>query len=170
MRSKIIRIIILIIGTATVASNKIKPVAPMAFLIKTLLDKMNEIYSEYGCYLHRQLSFAYEGQSGMETMNEIMTSLRNEPPKTIGGYNVTVVNDYLTSKSTCIKCGEVKEITLPKSNVIGFELDGGNSVIVRPSGTEPKIKVYLSAVGESADATSAICDKLAADMTEITKK
>ena len=137
---------------------------------KTLLERMNELYNEYGYYLHRQLSFAYEGQSGMETMNEIMTSLRNDPPKAIGGYNVTVVNDYLTSKSTCIKCGETKEITLPKSNVIGFELDGGNSVIVRPSGTEPKIKIYLSAVGESAKATNDICDKLAADMTEITKK
>lgn len=136
----------------------------------TLLDKMNELYKTYGYYHHKQLSFAYEGQSGMETMNSIMTSLRNEPPKSIGGYDVISVQDYLKSTSTDVKSGKTTEITLPKSNVIGFTLSDGNSAIVRPSGTEPKIKIYLTAVGKDNDETLEITEKLEKDMTALTNK
>lgn len=136
----------------------------------TLLDKMNELYKEFGYFMHKQLSFAYEGQSGMETMQAIMTSLRNNTPEKIGSYKVIAKSDYLESVCTNIVSGEASKIDLPKSNVIGFDLEGGNSVIARPSGTEPKIKFYLTAVGESIEETQKICDKLGSAMTEITSK
>lgn len=136
----------------------------------TLIDKINALYEKYGYYFHKQLSFAYEGQSGMETMNEIMTSLRTDAPAEVGGLKVLKVNDYLSSKTTDVATGKETDITLPKSNVIGFELEGGNSAIVRPSGTEPKIKVYLTAVGDSKKHCEDICAKLEQTMTKLTTK
>ena len=136
----------------------------------SLIDKINELYEKFGYYMHKQLSFAYEGQSGMETMQSIMTSLRNNPPASIGGYKIIGINDYLTSESQDIESGVKATIDLPKSNVIGFELENGNSAIVRPSGTEPKIKVYLTAVGKSGNETDEICNKLEKTMTELTSK
>lgn len=136
----------------------------------TLIDRMAQLYSKYGYYIHKQLSFAYEGQSGMEAMNAIMTELRENHLTEIGGYKVTAVNDYLTSQSVNTESGAVTAIHLPKSNVIGFELAGGSSAIVRPSGTEPKIKVYLTAVGDNQQATEVVCDSLAQAMTAVTAR
>ena len=78
----------------------------------------------------------------------------------VAGYNVCEVADYVASVRTLISSGEKVTINLPKSDVLEFVLDGGNSLIIRPSGTEPKIKIYVSTVGTSADDAKAVSDKI----------
>ncbi|MBR3737833.1 MAG: phospho-sugar mutase, partial [Eubacterium sp.] len=104
-------------------------------------------------------SYTFEGAAGMEKMAGIMDTLRANPPKEIGGYAVTAVSDYKTSK-TVYTSGKEEVIELPKSNVLAFALEKGNKVIVRPSGTEPKIKAYITAVGESKTNAAEIAEKL----------
>lgn len=116
---------------------------------KTLIDILSAIYEKFGFYLCSQKSFTCEGESGMKQIKGIMEHLRTEPPKEITGSAVIKTDDYELSVSRTAE-GK-KPITLPKSNVIAFFLADGGSLIVRPSGTEPKIKLYISAVGSSAE-------------------
>ena len=124
-----------------------------------LVDVMNSLYDEFGYYANVVESYTFEGAAGMEKMAGIMDTLRANPPKEIGGFAVCAVSDYKTSKTTFTDGGE-EVIELPKSNVLAYALEGGNKVIVRPSGTEPKIKAYITAVGESKDAANAAAEKL----------
>ena len=123
---------------------------------KTLLDAIEALYREFGYYRNALCSFAFEGESGMHTMQELMKKLRANAPEDIAGYKVESVVDYDTDGTG-----------LPRANVLEYHLGGGHKLMVRPSGTEPKIKVYLSAVGDSeaaADAVNAALAKAAADM------
>lgn len=112
---------------------------------KTLIDVMNELYEKYGSYINRVESFQFKGAAGMEKMKEIMSELRENQPENIAGEKIIKVIDYSTGVVTDCKTGEKTETGLPSSNVISFELPKNNSVVVRPSGTEPKIKVYITA-------------------------
>lgn len=116
---------------------------------KTLYEALQDIYSKYGYYICSQVSFTCEGQSGMQRIFDIMQDLRYTERKDISGMQIAKVSDYETSLTTFAATGEKQTIDLPKSNVIGFDFEDGSSIIVRPSGTEPKIKMYLSAVGIS---------------------
>ena len=111
----------------------------------SLLEARENMYKKYGMFYQTLYSFTFEGESGMNKMDEIMTTLRNNPPTSIAGVPVVKFDDYKASTSKDIASGEVTELTLPKSNVLAFFLEGGSKVIVRPSGTEPKIKTYLTA-------------------------
>ncbi len=111
----------------------------------TLLEARENMYKKYGMFYQTLYSFTFEGESGMNKMDEIMTTLRNNPPTSIAGIPVVKFDDYKASTSKDIASGAVTELTLPKSNVLAFFLEGGSKVIVRPSGTEPKIKTYLTA-------------------------
>ncbi|MBR3971115.1 MAG: phospho-sugar mutase [Ruminococcus sp.] len=111
----------------------------------TLLEARENMYKKYGMFYQTLYSFTFEGESGMNKMDEIMTTLRNNPPTAIAGISVVKFDDYKASTSKDIASGAVTELTLPKSNVLAFFLEGGSKVIVRPSGTEPKIKTYLTA-------------------------
>ena len=115
----------------------------------TLLDAINKLYAEFGCYRNALHSFAFEGESGMHTMDAIMKQLRQTPPTAIGGITVESMVDY-----------NAADTGLPKANVLEFRLAGGAKLMVRPSGTEPKIKVYLSAVAPTEEAADAINDTL----------
>ena len=126
-----------------------------------LVDVMNSLYDEFGYYGNAVQSYTFEGAAGMEKMAGIMDTLRAEPPKEIAGYAVKAVSDYKTSK-TVFTDGKEEVIDLPKSNVLAFALDGGNKVIVRPSGTEPKIKAYITAIGKSKADAAAVEEKLIA--------
>ena len=130
----------------------------------SLCDLMDSIYKEHNYFLNETLSFDFEGSSGMETMSNIMTKLRNEPPKAIAGYDVIATADYQLSESKDLLTGETAEIKLPKSNVLSYSLTNNNACIVRPSGTEPKIKLYITGVGNDRDAAKKIVDSIAADM------
>ena len=133
----------------------------------SLLQAREAMYKEYGNYVHTQASFQCEGASGMERMKEIMAGLRAEPPKAIGGLKVETVADYVASEETDMTTGAKTALTLPKSDVLAFKLEQGASVIIRPSGTEPKIKAYYTTIGESREAAAALEQTIAADFKAI---
>lgn len=118
---------------------------------KNLYEVLCEIYAEHGYYSCNQNSFYCEGQSGMKKISDTMSNLRNNPPKEICGVKVSVFKDFGKSVSLNLATGDEDKINLPKSNVLGFYLENGASVIVRPSGTEPKIKLYTTAVGATLE-------------------
>lgn len=126
---------------------------------KTLDDVMNELYQKYDHYLNETRSYEFEGLAGMKTMANIMTALRNTPPTEIAGYTISELADYQESYSKDLTTGATTVITLPKSNVLSYTLSTGGAVIVRPSGTEPKIKIYVTAVGKSHDEAQDIANK-----------
>lgn len=131
---------------------------------KLLSDVINELYAEFGYYQNTTLNFAFEGAAGMEKMKQVMDSLRKNPPASIAGHKVVQRADYLRSEAVDLLSGEKTEIKLPKSNVLSYSLEGGSSAIVRPSGTEPKIKVYVTSVGEHEEAASAATRAIADEM------
>ena len=127
---------------------------------KTLDQVINKLYDEFGYYYNKTEAFEFEGSEGMKTMANIMSTLRQSHPKEIAGFKVTRASDYLNSRTKDIETEKEKDIDLPKSNVLAYELEGGGSVIVRPSGTEPKIKVYITSVGESEKDAVSLADKM----------
>lgn len=133
----------------------------------TLLQARENLYRKYGVYLHSQKSFTCEGAAGMEKMKELMTMLREKTPKTIGGLPVQRFADYVASVETNLEDGSKKAITLPKSDVLSFFLPDNASVIIRPSGTEPKIKAYFSTTGKTMEDAKAVQEKMAEDFTKI---
>lgn len=113
----------------------------------SLIDALNGLYEKFGLYCESVGNFQFEGASGMKKMAEIMEHMRTNPPKEIGGAKVVSVSDY--ERSICTTDSGEEPITLPKSNVLEYRLDNQCTAIVRPSGTEPKIKLYLSLVGKT---------------------
>ena len=113
----------------------------------SLVDALSNLYDKYGYYYCSQKSFTCEGQAGMKQIAGIMERLATDPPAEIGGLKVDRFDNLNKSESLDIESGKISKIDLPKSNVLGFYFADGSSLIVRPSGTEPKIKLYLSAVG-----------------------
>lgn len=130
---------------------------------KSLVEVMNDIYSEFGYYCNIVKSYEFEGAAGMEKMAQIMTSLRENPPKEFAGSPVTYIGDYMTSTAKYLDNGTEEVIDLPKSNVLAYKTADGNGVIVRPSGTEPKIKTYITAIGKTKETAQQTADKLIAD-------
>ena len=117
-----------------------------------LVQAMRALYEKYGYYHNKTVSLSYPGADGAAKMAGIMESLRAEAPVQIAGAKVEAVVDY----ATCVN-------GLPKADVIEFDLEGGNKAIVRPSGTEPKIKLYIFAKGEDAAAADALIDAIEED-------
>ena len=118
----------------------------------SIKERLEEIYAKFGRYLNKVDSFEFPGLSGMEKMAGIMDSLRKNPPAEIGGYKVASVTDYQDTEKT----------GLPKANVLIYALEGGATVVVRPSGTEPKIKTYFTTLGKDLAQAQAQKDRLAA--------
>lgn len=129
----------------------------------SLLQARENMYKKYGVFLQTLHSFTFEGESGMRKMAEIMTSLRNNPPAEIGGLKVVKIDDYQTSISKDLVSETSTQLTLPKSNVLAFFLEGGSKAIVRPSGTEPKIKTYFTAKKPTHDEAASLETALAED-------
>ncbi len=134
---------------------------------KSLAQVIDGLYEEFGYYINSTYAFEFEGAAGMQKMSDIMSSVRNNIPSKIDKYNVTKVCDYLLKKEKDILTGEVNDIDLPKSNVISLNLEGDNAVIIRPSGTEPKIKLYITAVGQDKKNALEICDALVKSSKQI---
>ena len=133
---------------------------------KSLLEHLDEMYKEYGYFEDRAISQNFPGMSGVETMKNMMASMRANSPVTLGGEKVTRVRDLMCDPD------------LPKSNVLQFYLESGTIVSARPSGTEPKIKFYINSMvpaGEGTDAwlaeakqkAAALCDGISADIQKI---
>lgn len=136
---------------------------------KSLAEVMDDIYDEFGYYYNTVSSYTFEGASGMEKMASIMDGLRNNAPSTFGSMDVTVIDDYKTSVSTVLADNSTSKIDLPKSNVLAYTLTDGNKIIVRPSGTEPKIKAYITAIGKTKEEAKEIADRLIADADALMK-
>ena len=123
----------------------------------SIKQRLEEIYEKYGRYLNKVDSFEFPGLSGMDKMAGIMDSLRQNPPAKIGEYPVVKVTDYKKPEET----------GLPAANVLVYKLEGGAEVIVRPSGTEPKIKTYFTTLGKDLAEAQAQKDDLAAAIAPI---
>lgn len=134
---------------------------------KSLAEVIDGLYEEFGYYLNQTYSFEFDGAAGMQKRSDIMTAVRDNTPKSIAGYDVVKVSDYFLRKETDVATGSVTDIDLPKSNVIALHLADDNAVIIRPSGTEPKIKLYITSVGKDKDNAAEICEKLVVASKEI---
>lgn len=117
----------------------------------SIKQRLEEIYQQYGRYYNKVDSFSFPGLSGMDKMKGIMEHLRQQPPTEFAGKKVTEVIDY----------AEPEKTGLPKANVLTYRLDDGSTVVVRPSGTEPKIKTYFTTLGKDLAEAKAEKDKLA---------
>ncbi|HBN79925.1 MAG TPA: phosphoglucomutase [Ruminococcaceae bacterium] len=125
---------------------------------KTLVDAMNDLYEKYGYYVNKLMNFGFAGEDGMKKMDSIMEELRREAPGKIAGYRVCGSSDYLLGRR---RDGDTATgIGLPKSNVLEYRMENGSKLMVRPSGTEPKIKVYLSAKGKTRAESEQVIEKL----------
>ncbi|MBQ6476086.1 MAG: phospho-sugar mutase [Clostridia bacterium] len=134
----------------------------------TLYDGIQELYKTYGYSYELTTSFEMPGKDGMEKMAKTMSAMRASTPWVLGDKKVSAVRDYQTSVRTTAE-GETSEIKIVKSNVLFFEIEDGSWAVVRPSGTEPKIKVYFSAQAESMDAAKAKVAKLQDAFMQIMK-
>ena len=121
---------------------------------KSILDAMNELYSTYGYCLAHVTSVELTGADAMEKAAKIMADLRSNTPEAIGGYKITKINDYGSRTSKNLLTGETLPISLPRSNVLELILGDKGSVIARPSGTEPKVKFYYTAVASDKAAAA----------------
>ena len=125
----------------------------------SIKERLEEIYKEYGRYLNKVDSFEFPGLTGMEKMASIMQKLRDEPLTEIGGHKVVKIMDYKKPEET----------GLPAANVLIYTLENGATVVVRPSGTEPKIKTYFTTLGKTLEEAQAQKDALAAAIEPILK-
>ena len=117
----------------------------------SIKQRLEEIYAEYGRYLNKVDSFEFPGLSGMDKMAGIMSDLRTNPPAEFAGKKVVKCADY----------AKPEETGLPKANVLIYSLEDGSTVVVRPSGTEPKIKTYFTTLGKNLEEAQAEKDALA---------
>ncbi|MBQ3427289.1 MAG: phospho-sugar mutase [Clostridia bacterium] len=131
---------------------------------KSLYEALQDIYKKYGYYAEKTMSYTMPGKDGMEKMAAILSGLRENPPKVVNGLDVVKTTDYKDQIITA-KDGSTEPLTgLPKSNVLRYDLaDGKSYFIVRPSGTEPKIKLYLGTFDDSFDKAMALIDAIVAD-------
>ncbi len=121
----------------------------------SIKEELERIYREHGRYLNKVNSYEFPGLSGMETMAGIMARLRENPPADFAGYKVVSVSDYKAGVKTDSATGKTQAIDLPQADVLIYALEGGASVVVRPSGTEPKIKTYFTTLGQDLEQAQA---------------
>ena len=134
---------------------------------KTLWDAMIELYERYGYYKDDIKSITLKGIEGLQKIQEIMDTLRKNPPAEIGGYKVTSVRDYKADTIQDTATGEVKPTGLPSSNVLYYDLTDDAWLCVRPSGTEPKVKFYYGIKGTSLEDADAKSQALGAQVLEM---
>jgi len=136
---------------------------------KTLWDAMEDIYKKYGYYKEAQVSIVMEGAEGAEKIKEMMTNMRNTPVEKIGEYKVLTFKDVEKDYVKDMVTGEESKTGLPKSNVLYYALEDNNWCCVRPSGTEPKIKLYMGVKGTSDEDAAKKLEALKEAMVAIVK-
>ena len=134
---------------------------------KTLWDAMNDIYEKYGYYKEEQVSIVREGVQGAQEIKEMMTKMRNTDIKEIGKYQVLTFKDIQKNIVKNMQTGEIKETGLPESNVLYYELEDNAWCCIRPSGTEPKIKLYMGIKGTSEEDANKKLQELKQAMMDI---
>lgn len=129
-----------------------------------LLERLEQLYAQYGYYLAQVQSVALTGADAMEKAAAILHRFRSDCPRTVAGLPVVKISDYLSSQCTDLETGESAPIRQPKSNVLELVFAGGSSIVVRPSGTEPKVKLYYTAVGGNAEDAAALLRQFQTEM------
>ena len=122
---------------------------------RNVLEQLEAIHREFGQYQERLISITKQGRSGAQEIADMMTALRNDPPKTLGGSPVVIAIDHSNSTQTDLRTGATTSTALPASNVLQFITEAGDKVSARPSGTEPKIKFYFSVCTTTGDSHAA---------------
>lgn len=135
-----------------------------------LVDYLDRLYDRFGCYSAKVQSIELQGVSAGETSKAFMLSIREHTPSQVGGYRVTATADYQTSVYHDLSGGNCSPILLPKSNVFTLEIGGSGKIIVRPSGTEPKIKLYYTAIGKDWGEAKAVLTALQEGMSSFLPK
>ena len=135
----------------------------------SIFEQMDNIYKKYGYYKEQVESVTLEGIEGVEKIKTIMETLRKNPPSTVAGKKVLAVRDYQTSVRTEVATGKTDKILLPTSNVIYLELEDDNNFVIRPSGTEPKIKLYCLLKGDTQEDAEKLAELVKEDIKNIVK-
>ena len=134
----------------------------------SVYGKLMELYSKYGYVVDKSVSIAYSGLNAMKEMNAVVDKMKELTLTEIGGMKVVAVRDY-SKVERKLSDGSVESIDSPKTNAVYYELDGGSFICIRPSGTEPKLKVYYSVKGEDRETAEKGFDSLKTAFEEILK-
>ena len=135
---------------------------------KTVYDRLKELWEKYGYFCETSKSLVFKGLDGMEKMSAIMEKLRKNAPVRLGDMDVKSVSDFSVSVKL-YKDGKKELINLPKANVLKYDLGGDMWACVRPSGTEPKLKIYVSTVAASAEESLALNKKVQEELVKETE-
>ena len=133
---------------------------------KSLFDVLEEIFDKFGAYTEGLKSITLEGIEGLEQIKKIMTDLRNNPPSDVSGVKINALEDYKLGV-TKFADGREEKLTLPKSDVLLFKLEDNSTFAIRPSGTEPKIKIYFGVVDKTSELSKAKLEKFKAEVERI---
>lgn len=136
---------------------------------KTLCDVMAEIFERYGYYLEHVESATLPGIDGLKVMADIMARIRRNPPSRIGGVKVIRVKDFMAGTDTDLTTGSVEKMDYPTSDVLYFAMEGGHFVCVRPSGTEPKIKLYVNVNDRNEQTARELLERMTREARELLK-
>lgn len=136
----------------------------------TVYEALQALYKKYGYSVESVISFDFEGSRGMEIMSGIMSAFRNSGITSLAGGRLTVFSDYLKQTVCNIATGNVSPTGLPVSNVLSFEADNGTKVIIRPSGTEPKIKLYFFSTAKDKATSDANMEALKSDVLKLLER
>ncbi len=137
---------------------------------KTVYGRLQEIYQKYGYVLDKNVSIQYSGLNAMKEMNGVVDALKRLKIDDFGGIKVQAFRDYSAAKRTDYQSGKTEEMSIPKCNCVYYELEGGSFVCVRPSGTEPKLKIYYSLRAKDEAAANAKLAEVQASVSELLEK
>ncbi|MBR2321953.1 MAG: phospho-sugar mutase [Clostridia bacterium] len=140
------------------------------YIGKTVYGRLQEIYAKYGYVLDKNVSIQYSGLNAMKEMNAVVDALKSMKPTDFAGIKVEAIRDYSAAKRTVLENGAVEDMDIPKCNCVYYELAGGSFVCVRPSGTEPKLKIYYSLKAKDEAATNAKLAELQKDVNAMLEK
>ena len=141
---------------------------------KTLIDLLHDIYQKFGVYLEKLLAIKFEdSKEGKKLTARGMTKLRMNPPKNILGTDVEAIEDYQTLVKTHLKTGVTEPLSFPSSNILLVRLEDGSKLMIRPSGTEPKMKLYSGVCQKEFTSISEalkVCEARASDLLDTLEK
>jgi phosphoglucomutase len=137
------------------------------YIGKSVYGRLQEIYAKYGYVLDLNISIQYSGLNAMKEMNGVVDGLKTMKPDNFAGLKVEAIRDYSAAKRTVLASGAVEEMDIPKCNCVYYELAGGSFVCVRPSGTEPKLKIYYSVKAADFESAKAEGEAIKAEVTAL---
>ena len=138
------------------------------YIGEKVFDRLNKLYQKYGYVFDKSVSTQYSGLNAMKDMTAVVDKLKTLSIDTIGEEKVFAMRDYSIAKRK-LSSGEIEDLQSPKTNAVYFELEGGSFVCVRPSGTEPKLKVYYSIKAENEQFAKEKFEKAVASFEQLTK-